>query len=111
MEYGPLQHPLKPEGRLGFPFPGVFRKHRCSAFNELGEFAPESVDIRAYGAQHRTRRRIIEKRQKQVFNGHEFVPLPPSFAESVVEGRFKVFAEHTALLLWSRPLVGHLNLG
>ena len=84
VEHGPLQDPLKAEGGLGFPLLRILGKHGGSAIDELREFAPKPVDIRPHRAKHRAGCGIVEERQKQVLDGHEFVPLPPGLAESVV---------------------------
>ena len=96
---GPLQHPLKAERRLSLAALLVHDQRR-GFFEKAADVTAQAFDIGAAGAQYLGRRRIVQQRQQQMFDRHELVLLLPCALERLVEGKFKLFAQH----LYSLPV-------
>ena len=92
MKHRALQHALKAERRLGLA--AVIHDQRRGFLEKTVDVLPQCLDIGTAGAQNLGGRRIVQQRQQQVLDGHEFVLLLPRGLESLVEGEFKLFAQH-----------------
>src|SRR3989442_15532968 len=62
--------------------------------DEVGENPTQFLEIDAAGLQHFGRRRVIEHRQQQVFNGDELMLLLPGLDKSHMERDFQFLRNH-----------------
>ncbi len=94
VEYRTLQDALEAQGRLGFAILVVLGNQRRGGIDELLQVSPQLVQIRTARLQNRRGGFVIQKRQQQVLNGHELMPLRPRLLEGEIEGDFELSIQH-----------------
>ncbi len=97
VEHRALQHALEAQGRLGIAV-FVFRQQRGRFADEFDELTAQRVEVGAAGAQHLGCGRVVQQRQQQMLDGHEFVALFAGLLEGHVERDFEFFAKHCGVL-------------
>ena len=93
VEHRALEHALKPERGLRFALI-LRRKHRGVLVEIPLERPAQRVDVDAAGAQHLARFRVVDQREQQMLDGHEFMPLFAGAAKRGVESVFQLLAQH-----------------
>ena len=82
---GALQHALETQGRLRIALVGL-RQHRHGFGNDRTQVAAEFLQVRAAGAQHLDRGRVLEQREQQVLDRHEFMALLAGLLVALADG-------------------------
>ena len=97
MQHRPLQHPLETQGRL--------RLARVIGPQQGGMIANERLQVPfqlihmgAAGPQHFRRSGIVQQGQQQVLHGHELMAPVPCLAESKIDGKLQILAQHNSHL-------------
>jgi len=90
---GPLQHALETERGLGVAAV-IFGQARDRGLDGLVELPAQAAGVRAAGLEHGLGRRVVEQRQQQVLDRHEFMPCFAGALVTLADGLFEVFAEH-----------------
>ncbi|MDT4809889.1 hypothetical protein FQZ97_427910 [compost metagenome] len=94
MEHRTLQDALEAQRRLGFAILVVLGNQRRGGVDEFLQVPPQLVQVRPASPQHGRRGLVVQERQQQMLDGHEFMPLGPRLLEGEIEGDFELSIQH-----------------
>ena len=90
-----LQDTLEAQRRLRLALIILLRNEWGGGIYEFQQIAAQAIDVGAAGSQHGGGRFIVQQRQQEVLNGHEFMTLRPRLLEGEIQGDFELTIQHS----------------
>src|SRR5690606_4808051 len=94
MKHRALQHALETQGGLRFALFILRGNQRRRGVDKLLQLTTQALQIDPAGTQYVQRRIIVEQRQEQMLDRHEFMALGTRRRESEIEGDFQLTIQH-----------------